>query len=118
MKQRTAFTMVEMMCALALTALLLVMFFSLQQQIRRSRAAFETEGSAILVLENTLERLRASGHPDQADAARIFAEEFASAGLPAPLTAATAATADGLRLGVKKTADGPWIAEVTLPCRK
>ncbi len=118
MKRRKPFAMVEMMCALALAVLLLVTFFGLHQQLRRSRAGFETEGAAILVLENTLERLRASGRPTTADAKRIFAEEFAAAKLPPQLTAATSAAADGLRLGVRKTADGPWLAEVTLPCRK
>ncbi len=117
MKWKRHFTLVELMCALALTVLLFGMFFSLMQQLKRSRTAVRNEFVAVLVLENTLERLRPLEHPTRADAKRIFAEEFRAAELPPKFSLETRTDEAGMRLGIRGGPEGPWIAEMTLPWR-
>ncbi len=88
MKKRP-FTMLELTCALALLALLIVMFSALRHQTRRSGEAFAEETIGILVMQNTVQQLRLENAPDRARAAALFRAEAAFAPSLTPLVEET-----------------------------
>lgn len=69
------FTMLELVCALGCLSILLAVFYTLQTNLKRAEQNFNAETAAILVMQNTLERLRMEERPNPATARRIFLEE-------------------------------------------
>jgi len=69
--------MAELVCALAILAMLTASFFYMSSAIKRSTTFLTTENYAIIVLDNTLERLKISRDITQKTAEQIFYDEYA-----------------------------------------
>ena len=80
-----SFIMVEMVMALALLLILSGAFYGVWRTIRIMDQTFTVERQALMVLDNTSERLEAKPHYSAADVKRIFQDEFARSGIPPQL---------------------------------
>ncbi len=106
--------MLEMTCALVLMAVLLVVFSSILSRLNQTRSAFARETRAILVMQNTIQRLKLEAEPTRADAERIFREEARSVETLEPQVTATG---DSLKLALLNRGRAATV-EVTLKCAK
>ena len=70
-------TMLELICAVALLALLSACFFASLKTVRDADVLFTSENRAQLVLDNTVERLAGMRRFTDADLDRIFSDELA-----------------------------------------
>ncbi len=106
--------MLEMTCALALMAILLVVFSSILSKLNQTRSAFARETCAILVMQNTIQRLKLEAEPTRTGAERIFREEARSVETLEPQVTASG---DSLKLALLNHGKATTM-EVTLKCAK
>ena len=111
------FSVLELTFALALLLLLATGFAGLLEVVVRQQRQFTDENRALLVLDNTLERLAARPSRTFADARAVFLDEFEASGLsrnPA-VTPACEQSRDRLVLAVVKT-NRRTLARVEFTC--
>jgi|GEM_PF-4838563 type II secretory pathway pseudopilin PulG len=113
MKKRT-FTMLEMTCALALTAVLVIVFGSILSKLNQARDSFALETNAVLVIQNTIQRLKLEAEPTRDNARHIFLDEAKSVHTLEPRIAENE---NDMRLALLNNRKA-IIVEVTLKCVK
>ena len=75
------YTMLEIICALALFAVLTTAFFKSMDTLRKMDRDFTSENRALMVLDNTFERLGAMNDYSSSDVETAFLDEYAKSGL-------------------------------------
>lgn len=75
------FTILEIICALALFAVLTTAFFGALDTLRQMDRDFTSENRALMVLDNTFERLDTMKNYTSSDVEVAFLDEFAKSGL-------------------------------------
>lgn len=114
MMKRKSFTMLEMVCALVLMAVLIVVFSSISSRLGQARNSFANETRAILAVQNTVQRLKLLKDPDRKSAERIFLQEAEYAGAFVPRITGSD---DSLELALLNQRKNP-VVEVRLKCAK
>ncbi len=78
--KKNHFLLLEIVMAIGLLIILTAGFFGGLKTLKRMDRSFNNERRALMVIDNTLERLQKKKHYDSAGVERIFNDEYAKAG--------------------------------------
>ncbi len=115
--------MIEMVMAMAFAVIVFSAFFNIMDSLNRTNKVYRAEARAVLVLDNTLERLEAEKAPDSKRLATILKEELTGGGLASDnkITHEIELKNGKCRLTIYRDAGKNRkrkLAEVVLPCTK
>ena len=114
----SGYTLIEVLCALAILGMLAAAFHASVGGIMRSELALWRETRCLIVMGNVIERLSSMDCRNRESVAVVLAEELAASDLPSAegLVGDCVALDDGLSLRIRAS-DGKVITEIHIPSR-